>query len=157
MDNKERNEKILALTCELLGKMNFAVENAFVEDVEGEEPQVLVGVEVANPGSLIGFKGRNLAAVQLILSLMVKKLLGEWVRVLLDVNNYRQEQRLRLETMARDLAKKAIETGKPVAMMMMSPYERRICHVVLAEMEGVTGESEGEGEERHIVIKPVAL
>ena len=157
MDNKERNEKILALTCELLGKMNFVVENAFVEDVEGEEPQVLVGITVSNPGSLIGFKGRNLVAVQLILGLMVKKKLGEWVKVLLDVNDYRQEQKARLEAMTRSLAQKAVETGKPVAMMKMSAYERRLCHMVLAEMGGVTGESEGEGEERHIVIKPVAL
>jgi len=157
MDNKERNEKILALTCELLGKMNFVVENAFVEDVEGEEPQVLVGITVSNPGSLIGFKGRNLVAVQLILGLMVKKKLGEWVKVLLDVNDYRQEQKARLEAMTRSLAQKAVETGKPVAMMTMSAYERRLCHMVLAEMGGVTGESEGEGEERHIVIKPVAL
>lgn len=157
MEKKERNEKILALTCELLGKMNFEMENAFVEDVEGEEAQVLVGVSVPNPGSLIGFKGRNLAAVQLILGLMIKKSLGEWIKVLLDVNNYRQEQKARLETMTRNLIEKAVETGKPVAMMTMSPYERRICHMVLGEVAGVTGESEGEGEERHIVIKPVAL
>ena len=73
MDNKERNEIILKLTCEFLDQLNFEVEKAFVEDVEGEENQVLVGVTVPNPANLIGFRGRNLAAIQLILSLMVKK------------------------------------------------------------------------------------
>jgi spoIIIJ-associated protein len=155
MEKKERNEKILQISCELLEKMGLAVESAFVEDMAGEEDQVMVGLTVERPGSLIGFKGRNLAAVQLVLGLMVKNQLGEWIKVLLDVNNYRQEQKTRLETMALGLANKAKETGKAVAMVPMSPYERRICHMVISGVEGVSGDSEGEGEERHIVIKPI--
>lgn len=154
MDNKKRNEIILNLACELLQTINYEVDNAFVEDVEGEEEQVLVSVTVARPGGLIGFRGRNMAALQLILSLMVKKELGEWLRVVLDINNYRGEQKGRLEGMARDLAQKAIETGKEVHMANMSSYERRICHMILTEIEGITSDSEGEGEERHIVIRP---
>lgn len=155
MDNKERNEKILQMSCELLEKMNFEVEKAFVEDSETEEGnQVVVGVTVANPGSLIGFRGRNLAAMQLVLGLIVKKEFGEWIRVVVDVNNYRQEQKERLETMTKNLAEKVKQGGVPVAMGNMSAYERRICHMILGEIEGITGESEGEGEERHIVIKP---
>lgn len=153
MDNKERNEKILNITCELLDKMNFQIENAYVEDIENEENQVLVGVEVANPGSLIGMRGKNLSALQTVLSLMVKNKIGDWVRILLDVNNYRNEQKERLESMARNLAEKVIQTGKPVALASMSSYERRICHLVLQEIEGIMSESEGEGDDRHIVIK----
>ncbi len=158
VSNKERNEIILQLTCEFLEKMNFELENAFVEDVvgeEGEEDQVLVGVKVNNPASLIGYRGRNLAAIQLILSLMVKNKLEKWVRVLLDVNNYREEQKERLENMARNLAEKVLETGKAVSMANMSSYERRICHMVVAGIEGVVSESEGEGEDRHVVIRLV--
>jgi spoIIIJ-associated protein len=154
MNNKERNEKILQLTCEMLGKMNFEVDKAFVEDMEGEENQVLIGLTVVNPAGLIGFRGRNLAAIQLILSLAVKNKLGEWVRILLDVNNYRQEQKERLEGMARGLAEKVLATGNAAVMATMSSYERRICHMAIADMEGISSESEGEGEERHIVIKP---
>lgn len=154
MENKKRNEIVLNLACELLQTINYEVDNAFVEDVEGEEEQVLVSITVAQPGGLIGFRGRNMAALQLILSLMVKKELGEWVRVLLDINNYRGEQKGRLEGMARDLAQKVIETGKEVHMANMSSYERRICHMVLTEIEGISSDSEGEGEERHIVIRP---
>ncbi len=153
MENKERNEKILQLTCEMLDKMNFAVDNAFAEDVEGEEGQVLVGLTVSNPAGLIGFRGRNLAAIQLILSLIVKNKLGEWVRILLDVNNYRQEQKDRLVGMVNGLAQKVLTTGNPVSMANMSSYERRLCHMALSEIDGVISESEGEGEDRHIVIK----
>ena len=156
MDHKERNQTILDLTCELMSELKVEVENAFVEDLENEEKedQVLVSLTANNPGSLIGFKGKNLAAIQLILSLMVKKKLGEWVRVLLDVNNYRQEQKERLEKMAESFAKKAIEENREVQMIPMSPFERRLCHMVLTKIEGITSDSEGEGEERHIVIKP---
>ena len=155
MDNKERNEIILALTCELLGKMNFEINKAAVEDMVGEEKQVLVSVMVSNPAAIIGFRGKNLAAIQLILSLAVKNKLGEWVRVILDVNNYRGEQKNRLETMAVSLADKVVATGRAVAMAPMSSFERRICHMAIADREDVTSESEGEGEERHIVIKLV--
>ena len=153
MDNKKRNEKILNFTCELLEKMNFEVEKAFVEDMEGEESQVLVGITVKNPAGLIGFRGRNLASIQFVLSLIIRSQISEGIRVLLDVNNYRGEQKIRLENMVKSLAEKVIDTGSSVSMASMSSYERRICHMVLAEIEGVVSESEGEGEERHIVIK----
>ena len=157
MNNKDRNEKILQLTCEMLTEMNFEIENAFVEDLkeeEGEnENQVLVSVTVTNPAGLIGFRGRNLAATQYILALAVKNKLGEWVKVLLDVNNYRNEQKERLVNMATSLAQKVLATGKEVEMANMSAFERRICHMALSKVEGIASESEGEGEERHIVIK----
>jgi len=153
MDNRERNETILQLACDLLAKMNFEVDNAFVEDIEEEEGQVLVEITVANPASLIGFRGKNLAAVQTVLSLMIKSRLGEWLRVLLDVNNYREEQKTRLESMVNNFAEKVLETGKPVALANMSSYERRICHMASVKFEGIMTESEGEGEDRHVVIK----
>jgi len=153
MDNKKRNEKILKLTCELLEKMNFEVEKAFVEDMDGEESQVLVGITVKNPAGLIGFRGRNLASIQFVLSLIIRSQIGDGIRVLLDVNNYRSEQKVRLEIMVKNLADKVLATGDSVSMANMSSYERRICHMVLVGIEGLVGESEGEGEERHIVIK----
>jgi spoIIIJ-associated protein len=153
MNNKKRNEKILNLTCELLAKMNFEVEKAFVEDMEEEENQVLVGIVVKNPASLIGFRGRNLVSIQFVLSLMVRTQIDEGVRVLLDVNNYRNEQKDRLKGMVANLIEKVIKTGNPVSLANMSSYERRLCHMMVAENEQVMSESEGEGEERHVVIK----
>lgn len=156
MNNKKRNEKILGLTCELLEKMNFEVEKAFVEDGENEESgekQVSVGLTVKNPASLIGFKGRNLISIQFVLSLMVRSQVDEEIRVLLDINNYRSEQKQRLEEMTSDLIEKVLKTKEAVALANMSSYERRLCHMVVAENEKVMSESEGEGENRHVVIK----
>lgn len=153
MNNKKRNENILNLTCELLAKMNFEVEKAFVEDMEEEDNQVLVGIVVKNPASLIGFRGRNLVSIQFVLSLMVRTQIDENVRVLLDVNNYRNEQKDRLKGMVANLVEKVIKTGNSVSLANMSSYERRLCHMMIAENDQVMSESEGEGEERHIVIK----
>ena len=160
LDNKKRNEKILQATCTMLQNMNLEVENVAVEDVVGEEEgqavdQVLVSVKVANPAVLIGFRGKNLAAIQLILSLIVKNELGDWIRVLFDVNGYRSEQKTRLEAMTRSLADRVVATGNPVAMASISSYERRICHMAIADREDLVAESEGEGEDRHMVIKLV--
>ncbi len=153
MDNRVRNEKILELMCGLLEKMNVVVEKAFAEDAEGEENQVLVGIQVENPGALIGFRGRNLAAIQSVLGLIVKAELGEWVKVVVDINEYRVEQRKKLEEMAERAAEKVLETGEEVEMMPMSAYERRIVHLVIQEKEGVESESRGEEEERRVVIR----
>jgi spoIIIJ-associated protein len=158
LDNKKRNEKILQATCTMLQNMNLDVENIAVEDVvdtseDQSVDQVLVSVKVGNPAVLIGFRGKNLAAIQLVLSLIVKNELGDWVRVLLDVNGYRSEQKNRLESMTRALADKVVATGNPVAMASMSSFERRICHMAIADREDLVAESEGEGEDRHIVIK----
>jgi len=160
MDNKARNEAILKTVCNLLEEMNVEVKDAFVEDVlaEGEEvegtEQVLVGVEVESPAILIGFKGRTLSALQFVMSLMVKKELDRWVRILLDINGYRGEQKNRLEDRTAEAIKTALESGRVVRLPEMSSFERRLCHMVAAKTKGVVSESEGEGRDRHVVIKP---
>ena len=158
-DNKERNKVILEVACELLENINRQIDDIFVEDIEAEEgdeegEQVLVGVTVADPASMIGYKGRSLASLQQILGLMVKNKLGRWIRVLLDVNEYRQEQKGRLKEMVAKAGMKVKESGQAVSLAPMSSYERRLCHMAISEIEGVMTESEGEGEDRHVVIKP---
>ena len=153
MENRERNEAILKIVCEILEKLGVSVESAFAEDVEGDEGQVLVGIKLSDPSRLIGSYGRNLSALQTVARLAVKKAFGDEVRVVVDVNDYRVEQKERLLRMAKSMAEKVKTTGQEVVMVPMSSYERRICHMAVAEVEGVVSESEGEGVERHVVIK----
>ena len=153
MENRERNEAILKIVCEILEKLGVSVESAFAEDVEGDEGQVLVGIKLSDPSRLIGAYGRNLSALQTVARLAVKKVFGDEVRVVVDVNDYRVEQKERLLRMAKSMAEKVKTTGQEVVMVPMSSYERRICHMAVAEVEGVVSESEGEGVERHVVIK----
>jgi len=155
LDNKKRNELVLKVACEFLEMMNMEISDAFVEDVknDNEEEQILVGLVVSDPGSLIGYRGRNLASLQLMLALMVKQELGYWIRILVDVNDYRKEQDKRLVGIAKSAAERVKNTGMSVALSEMSSYERRICHMALQGEEGIVTESEGEGIGRHVVIK----
>jgi len=142
--------------CDLMETINVGVLSGYVEDInekEAEEEAVLVSVEVDKPGNLIGVRGRNLAAIQTVLGLMVKAKTGKWIRVLVDINSYRNEQKQRLREMVLNLANKVLETKTEMMMPEMSSYERRLCHMVASEVEGVYTESEGEDENRHIVIK----
>ncbi len=153
MDNQKRNEQVLNIAVEMLASLNLVPTGAFVEDGE-EEGQVIVSVEVEQPAILIGFKGRTLAALQLFISLAVRNRMGEALRVLVDVNNYRDGQKTRLEQNVKDLVEKVMATNMPAYMQPMSAYERRLCHTFVGNYEGVFSESEGEGENRHLVIKP---
>ncbi len=174
MDNEKRNKLVLEKVCSLLEKMNVEVKDAYVEDGEIKVPttsndgasssgdeveqteQVLVGVEVENPAILIGFKGRTLMPLQFVISLMVKKEIDKWVRVLLDINGYRGEQKERLESKVAEAVDKVLLTKEKVDLPGMSSYERRICHMAVAGVDEVMSESEGEGWDRHVVVKPVA-
>lgn len=74
--------------------------------------------------------------------------------VIVDAGGYRERHVERLEGLAERMASKARDTGKPVDLSPMSAFDRRIVHMALAEQEGVTTRSEGEGEGRHIVVFP---
>lgn len=134
--------------------MNIVTTEAYVEDM-GEEGQVLISLVVENPGLVIGFKGRTLAALQMIVSLMVKNKVGVPMRVIVDVNGYRQTQKEKLEAETMVAIAKVEEEGKPYHFPAMSPFERRIVHTLANETGKVISESEGEGEIRHVVFKPL--
>jgi spoIIIJ-associated protein len=122
-----------------------------VEDAE--EGQVLVTIKVENPAGLIGFKGKSLAAFQLLLALMVKNKLSEPLKVVVDINDYREAQKERLTKQVDEAVAIVLENGEDYHLSPMSPYERRMVHMLVEKHEGIATESEGEGELRHVVIK----
>ncbi len=154
MENQTRNESILNLAVEFLNHIGQTPQEAFVED--GAEGEAIVTLSMENPAILIGFKGKTLAAFQLLLSLMVKNKVGEPVRVLVDVNGYRDQQKERIEKIASEAIEAVKGSGAPYHLSPMSPYERRMVHekVVAA---GLVSESEGEGELRHVVVKSAGV
>ncbi len=145
-----RNETILNLAVEFLSKIDLVPQEAFVED--GEDNQVLVTLTLENPAVLIGFKGKTLAAFQLLLSLMVKNKLSEGMKVLVDVNGYRGVQKERLVKQTEEAILNVKENGNPYHLSPMSPYERRMVHEIVVAA-GLVSESEGEDETRHVVVK----
>lgn len=112
-----------------------------------------------NEGSelLIGQKGANLLSLQYVVRLLAQKELNKAPRFLVDVNQYRQQKNNLIIQDAIDAAKFAKIEKRAVIMRPMSPYERRIVHMVITEIEGVQTESIGEGENRKVCVKPVGL
>lgn len=151
MDNQKRNEIILNQAVEFLQYLGVTPTEAFVEDAE--EDQVLVTINVENPAGLIGFKGKSLAAFQLLLALMVKNKLGEPLKIVVDVNGYREAQKERLVKQMNEVVAKVIETGEDYHLSPMSPFERRMVHMLVEGQPEIKTESEGEGELRHVVVK----
>lgn len=147
MNPKELVEK-------LIGEILTQLEIEAQVSVEEEEENIVVTLETPDAGILIGHHGRNLEALQTVVSQMVFKQLGVWKRVLVSVGDYRQKREAQLKEMAQSAAQQVIETGAPVAFSDMTPSERRIVHMELSEHAEVVSESEGEGRHRKLIVKP---
>jgi spoIIIJ-associated protein len=74
-----------------------------------------------------------------------------------DAGGYRDRQIERLKSLAQRMAEKALATNEIVALSPMSPHDRRIVHMAIAEIPGLATRSEGEGDDRHILVMPAAL
>lgn len=105
-------------------------------------------------GLLIGHRGQTLQALQFLVNLIVRQKFGESVRVVLDVEHYRQRRETSLRDMATKVATRVVQSSRSITLEPMSPADRRIVHITLAEHSGVTTESTGEGEDRKVTIMP---
>ncbi len=136
----------------LLGLTRLIDENASV-DVEAGENTVSFSVKGEKVGKLIGYHGENIQAIQVLLSGLKTKGEGA-VRVYLDVDNYKVNRNQTIIDMANRIADQAVKIERNIHLDPMNAYDRRIVHTTLQEREDVTTESTGEGEKRHVVVKP---
>ncbi len=105
---------------------------------------------------LIGRNGDTLRSLQfLVRSTLIQKN-AELQRVNLDVADYKKRHNDRIAEQAESWAKQVIESGEPMNLRPMNPAERRVVHKVLADYSQLSSESEGEGRDRHIVLKKIA-
>ena len=147
-------ERLQAKAVEFLtGLAKFVDDNAQV-GVEAKENELYFVVTGEKLGKLIGFKGENLHAIQLLLSGL--KLRSESiVRMYLDINGYKANKNQTIVDLANKVAEQAIKIERNIHLDPMSAYDRRIVHTTLQDRDDVTTESTGEGEKRHVVIKPI--
>jgi len=120
-------------------------------DAESGGP--IIDLAGEDSGLLIGRRGQTLQALQFLVNLIVRKQF-EGVRVVLDVENYRQRRELQLREMATTIAKRVAETNRSITLEPMPPADRRIIHTSLTDHPGVSTESTGEGEARKVTIMP---
>ena len=105
-------------------------------------------------GMIIGHRGETLDAIQYLASLVANKGHDDYVRVSLDVANYREKRETTLTALAHRNAKNALRTGRRITLEPMNPYERHIIHTAVQDIEGVTSHSIGSNVERRVVISP---
>lgn len=113
-----------------------------------------VQIDTEETGLLIGYHGRTLESFQILLGIIVSKKLDAWVKVYVNVGDYRQKREETLMHMAQRAAERATSFGHPIELPNLTASERRVIHLTLGGDERVTTESVGDGMNRTLVVKP---
>ncbi len=121
-------------------------------DVEGE--RAVVAIVGKGLGSLVGDKGETLEALQELTRLAVQREMGVRSRLMLDIGGFRARRRAELASLGADVAARVAASGEPERLSAMSPFERKVVHDAVAQVEGVHSESEGEEPARRVVVLP---
>ena len=106
-------------------------------------------------GIIIGKRGETLDAIQYLARMIANKGSKSYKRVSINVGNYRAKREETLKILARKTAAKAVRQGRNISLEPMNPYERRIIHTAVQEVEGATSHSIGSDLDRRVVISPV--
>jgi spoIIIJ-associated protein len=163
--------KILETVQDLLAKVGFEGEVKLTEgmtqtitapETDGEKTSFLVAsIESEKDLSmLIGKNGQNLSAFDHIARLLVNRKAnlaqqGTLVNFIVDINDYRKSRTNYLVDVARNVAKRVIQTQRAEALLPMNAYERRLVHTELASFKEVQTESIGQEPRRRVVVKPL--
>ena len=119
-------------------------------DVEGERAIVAVvgdGLQV-----LVGSNGEVLDALQELTRLAVVQQTGTRSRLMLDIGGWRADRKTELTAVGTQAAERCLESGEPVRLAAMTPFERKVVHDAVAAVDGVHSESEGVEPERRVVV-----
>ena len=105
-------------------------------------------------GIVIGRRGETLDAIQYLARMVANRGINGYKRVSINVGNYREKRENALIALAKKNASRAVRTGRNVTLEPMNPYERRIIHTAVQEVEGATSFSVGQDLDRRVVIAP---
>ncbi|MBO5859338.1 MAG: protein jag [Clostridia bacterium] len=121
--------------------------------VEADEEDVRISINCGDDyGSVIGRRGETLDAIQYLTRLVINRGNEDYKRVSINVGNYREKRENTLRSLARKNAAKVRKYGRNVVLEPMNPYERRIIHTTVQDIEGVTSHSVGSDSDRKVVI-----
>ncbi len=135
----------------LISAMGVDVE-AYVLD-ELRDGSVVFEIEGEDAGLLIGRRGETLRDLQFVVRMLVNRRVEQRANVIIDVERYQQRRTQKLHAIAENAARTA-SRGRPKSLDPMTPEERRIVHMALSDNPDVVTQSEGQGHERHVVVKP---
>jgi spoIIIJ-associated protein len=145
-------ESSRAVLLELLSHVGVRCE---VSCEPSSDPAIVsLAVQGESSALLIGKHGQTLDAIEYLLNRILVRDPGSTTRVEVDVEGYRARRAESLVSMARRVADKVRQTGRPATVDLMNPRERRIVHMALRDEAGVTSRSQGDGFHRKLVILP---
>ncbi len=140
---------------EVISHMGVDTEQVAINVVE-KSGAVVICMNGKGLGVLIGRRGETMESLSYLASLVANRGEGEYLKFGLDVGGYRDKREGDLTVLAQRLAQRVIKNNRAFAMEPMNPYERRLIHSAVGEIEGVRSESAGEGPTRHVVILSTA-
>jgi spoIIIJ-associated protein len=152
------NVKVVSLSKEIIGQLLKLIGIKSEVEVSYEPENDCINVDIKadeEAGLLIGKKGETVNSLQKFMSLSLRKATGEWHRVVVNVADWREKQRMRLEELASQAAERARETGEIQNLYNLTPGQRRIIHLFLSNEKDIKTESVGEGKERYLVVSVV--
>ncbi len=117
-----------------------------------EDKNLYIEIKGEDVHKLIGKRGYTLDSLQYLTNLAVNKGEGNYKNVVIDIENYRERRKEAVETLANNIAKKVLRTGKSVTLEPMSAYERRIIHVTLQDNPKIKTSSAGKEPYRYVVV-----
>ncbi|MCX6817027.1 MAG: KH domain-containing protein [Candidatus Beckwithbacteria bacterium] len=153
---KSTEKNIAKLTKQLLSQLG--VEPTKITISSPEPDSYLLDLELADQemGMLIGYHGDTISALQLMLNLLLYRQKGEWCKLVVNIGDYRQKREETLIKLAQDTAQRVKFSGQPMALFNLNPFERHTIHAFLSTDPKVATESEGEGRNRHLIVKPAS-
>lgn len=125
-----------------------------VVTVEETEDGCRMNLEGEQEGLIIGRRGETLDSLQYLTGLVANRQQKEYYRVTLNVGDYREKREKSLTGLAHKYARTVANTGRRRTLEPMNPYERRIIHTAVQDVEGATSWSEGKEPNRHVIIGP---
>ncbi len=150
--NENISEKVKNRIKDLLTHMGF--EGAEVYE-RAEEGRTVFNVKTRDAQLLIGKLGATLEALQHVVRVLSRRDgLEDTFAFALDIDDYRDKRVIYLKDLARKAAKQVRDTRKPVSLVPMPAYERRVVHHYLSLYTDITSESAGRDPERKIIIRP---
>jgi len=160
-ENEVRVEALVDINLALEGKKylesilnNMGIPHQLEVRSLNNETEIYYHIHSQENSLLIGSKGKTLEALQVLVKNLLQNYTRENILVNVDCGDYKSHRKYQLEVLATKTAKEVARTKVEVKLNPMTSYERRIIHAKLAEWNDVYTESEGEGLERAIVIKP---
>ena len=116
------------------------------------ETGAVINIESNNNGTIIGRRGETLDAIQYLCSIIANKGDKDYYRITIDCLGYRSKRKETLEQLAAKVAKSVLRTGRSQPLEPMNPYERRVIHSAISNIDGVSSRSVGEEPYRKIII-----